>query len=147
MNKPASPLQTLALQWRVVFEIFMLAARRFARLEQAGARGAEARAEALEIQIHCALVILTRQISEHRANNLNSEDQCILEYLAVLTSALLMLAMVAAKMRAELAEHSANGTAGNRCETLLANKGGPIFAYSIPQSAIQIGAQGYFDSS
>ena len=137
----------LARQWRVMFEIFICAARRFSRLEQAGARGVEARAEALEMQVRCALVVLTRQIAEHRRDNLSPEDQHALEYLAVVVSALLMLAMVAAKMRAELAEHSANGTTIRHCDTFQVMNGGMRCAYPTLWRAIEIGARGYNDSS
>jgi len=105
------------------------------------------RAEELEMQIRCALIVLARQIAEYRAGELTPEDQRALEYLAMVMSSLLMLAMVAAKMRAELAEHSANGAAISLCDTWQVLDGGMRYAYPALRRGDGFQTLGYYDPS
>jgi len=105
----AARLPVLAAQWLLLAQMLIAFARRFSRLSQAGVRGAEARAEAFEIELRCAAMILSKQIAEADAQN--ETDRRALETLCAVRSALLAVAMIAAKMRAELAAHSQNNWA------------------------------------
>ena len=101
MTGAVRPADLLAAQWLAFLHLLVEAARRFVRLKHAGARGADARAEAFELQLRCLLVVLARQI-----------DQCPEEApetrrtLCFVYRLLTVLAMFAAKLRAELAEIS-----------------------------------------
>ena len=108
MTSAAPPhLTTLAAHWHMISKAVIAFAYKFSRLNQAGARGAEKRAEAFELQIRCTLIVLARQINAIDAGNVQStEDTHALEHLHVLRAALTAVAMVVAKMRAELAGHS-----------------------------------------
>ena len=132
-----------AAQWMLLAKLLILAARRFSHLKTSGARGVDTRAEAFELQLRCLLIVLARQI-----------DQCPDEEpephktLSVVYFALIALAMVTAKKRAELQMQSASCAAWNGAHTIgravlrLSNRGA---CCALP--SIQIGPRGYLDSS
>ena len=142
MTGAVRPADILAAQWLAFLHLLVEASRRFVRLKHAGARGTEARGEAFEWQLRCLLVLLARQI-----------DQCPEEApearrtLCFVNRLLTVLAMFAAKLRAELAEISRSAQWIKRNATYQARIGN---TEGVPQCigpALQLGPRGYLDSS
>ena len=142
MTGALRPADLLAAQWLTFLHLLVEAARRFVRLKHAGARGADARAEAFELQLRCLLVVLARKI-----------DQCPEEApetrrtLCFVYRLLTVLAMFATKLRAELAEISRSAQwmrinaipRSSCCKT--------TNEYRCNGPALQLGPRGYLDSS
>ena len=133
----------LAAQWMLLAKLLIVAARRFSRLKTSGARGVDTRAEAFELQLRCLLIVLARQIDQ-----CPDEEPEARQTLCVVYSALIALAMVTAKIRAELHMQSASSGAWNDLSTIIqtalrsANPGDNCLT-----PCVQIGARGYLDSS
>ena len=137
---PATRLQTCAAQWMRLAFMLIAFARRFSRLNQAGAHGVEARAEEFEVQLRCAAIMLSRHIAE--AEPANVADLHAVQTLCAVRSALLALAMLAAKIRSELVIHS-------RSQNRWADKGESpqtSMIYTGIHHTRQLAAQEYFDS-
>ena len=140
-------LPGLAAQWLRLGKIFIAIARRFARLNQAGTQGAETRALAFELNVRCALIVLTRQLADLDAPQ-TAEDARAHQALQAVQTALIMLAMVTAKMRAELAAHARAGPRPRaRLKALPLARANKMARDDQRPRARPIGARGYFDSS
>ena len=142
MTGAVRPADILAAQWLAFLHLLVEAARRFVRLKHAGARGTEARAEAFELQLRCMLVLLARQI-----------DQCPEEApearrtLCFVYRLFTVLAMFAAKLRAELAEISRSAQWVKPIAIRQAKLGEAAMKHHCNGPALRLGPRGYLDSS
>ena len=142
MREAVRPADIVAAQWLAFLHLLVEAARRFVRLKHAGARGTEARAEVFELQLRCLLVLLARQI-----------DQCPEEApearrtLCFVYRVLTVLAIFAAKLRAELAEISRAAQWVKPIAIRRARIGEAAMNYHCTQPTLRLGPRGYLDSS
>jgi len=97
-----SPLQMLAVRWRVFGAMLIALARLVSMSHKQGAHGGARRAEMIEMRIYSALVELSSEISTHSSQNLNRSDKDALTYLKTAHALLGVIALLVRQLRMEL---------------------------------------------
>ncbi len=103
-SAPLTPIQLLAVQWRVLGMLAVAIGRRISLATKMRSRAGVAEAEMLEAWLYAAIVTLSRQIAAHtdQGAELSPEDAEALNYLKTVYTHLSILALLTAQMRRDL---------------------------------------------